>query len=170
MSVSMHEATIPVLVRNLNNLSGILELAAKHAEDKEIDPDILINARLFLDMFPLSRQVQITSDVSKGAAARLAGIDAPGYEDDESTFDELQERIKKTIAFLESVTAEQIDGSEEREITLQAGPNEYTFSGRQFVQHFVFPNVFFHAATAYNILRHNGVAIGKMDWLGAGRG
>ena len=167
MSLSMYESSIPVLIRNLNNLSAYLAKGADYASEKEIDDAVLVNARLFPNMFDLAHQIQIACDVSKGAAARLSGIEAPKFEDNEASFEELQTRISNTIKFLESVPADQIDGTEEKEITLPAGDKEFKFSGRDFLQTFVLPNVYFHAVTAYNILRHNGVEIGKMDFLGA---
>ena len=167
MSLSMYESSIPVLVRNLNNLSAYLAKGADYASEKEIDDAVLVNARLFPNMFDLAHQIQIACDVSKGAAARLSGIEAPKFEDNEASFEELQTRISNTIKFLESVPADQIDGTEEKEITLPAGDKEFKFSGRDYLQTFVLPNVYFHAVTAYNILRHNGVEIGKMDFLGA---
>jgi hypothetical protein len=167
MSISMYESSIPVLIRNLNNLSAFLVKAANHASEKDIDGGVLASSRLFPNMLPLTSQIQIACDVSKGAAARLSGIEAPSYEDNEASFEELQTRIAKTVKFLESIPAEKIDGSEEKEITLKAGPTEFKFSGKTYVQNFVLPNVYFHATTAFNILRHNGVEIGKMDFLGA---
>lgn len=167
MSISMYESTIPVLIRNLNNLSAFLVKAASHASEKSFDASVLPNARLFPNMLPLTSQIQIACDVSKGAAARLSGIEAPSYEDNEATFDELQVRISKTVTFLESVAADKFDGSEEKEITLKAGPTEFKFTGKAYLQNFVLPNVYFHSTTAFNILRHNGVEIGKMDFLGA---
>ena len=167
MSLSMYESSIPVLIRNLNNLSAYLAKGADYASEKEIDDAVLVNARLFPNMFDLAHQIQIACDVSKGAAARLSGIEAPKFEDNEASFEELQTRISNTIKFLESVPADQIDGTEEKEITLPAGDKEFKFSGRDYLQTFVLPNVYFHAVTAYNILRHNGVEIGKMDFLGA---
>jgi len=125
----MYQASIPVFVRMLDNLSGILDKAAAHAEARKIDPAIFINARLAPDMFPLSRQVQIATDMVKGCAARLAGIEVPSYEDNETTFSELQARIAKTKAFIESVSASQVDGSEERKITLKFGSKELSFFG-----------------------------------------
>jgi hypothetical protein len=163
----MYESTIPVLIRNLNNLSAFLVKAASHASEKSFDASVLPNARLFPNMLPLTSQIQIACDVSKGAAARLSGIEAPSYEDNEATFDELQVRISKTVTFLESVAADKFDGSEEKEITLKAGPTEFKFTGKAYLQNFVLPNVYFHSTTAFNILRHNGVEIGKMDFLGA---
>jgi len=166
MSLTMYQASIPVFVRMLDNLSGILDKAAAHAEAKKIDPAIFVNARLAPDMFPLSRQVQIATDMVKGCAARLAGIDVPSYEDNESTFSELQARIAKTKAFIESVSASQVDGSEERKITLKFGSKELSFLGQAYLLDFVLPNFHFHLTTTYAILRHNGVEIGKKDYTG----
>jgi hypothetical protein len=163
----MYKSSIPLLIRNLNNLSALLEKGASYAGEKEIDETVLVSARLFPNMLPLANQVQIACDVSKGAAARLGGVEAPKYEDNEATFDELLTRISNTIEFLKSVPADNLEGTEEKEITLQAGPNELKFSGSSYLQAFVLPNVYFHTTTAYNILRHNGVEIGKMDFLGA---
>ena len=166
MSLTMYQASIPVFVRMLGNLSAILDKAAAHAEAKKIDPSVFINARLAPDMFPLSRQVQIATDMAKGCAARLAGIEVPSYEDNESTFAELHARIAKTIAFIESVSASQIDGSEERQITLKFGSHELNFLGQAYLLNFVLPNFHFHLTTTYAILRHNGVEIGKKDYTG----
>jgi len=162
----MYQASIPVFVRMLDNLSGILDKAAAHAEARKIDPAIFVNARLAPDMFPLSRQVQIATDMVKGCAARLAGIEVPSYEDNETTFSELQARIAKTKAFIESVSASQVDGSEERKITLKFGSKELSFLGQAYLLDFVLPNVHFHLTTTYAILRHNGVEIGKKDYTG----
>jgi len=166
MSLTMYQASIPVFVRLLGNLSAILDKATAHAEAKKIDPAIFVNARLAPDMYPLSRQVQIATDMVKGCAARLAGIDVPSYEDNETTFAELQARITKTVAFIQSVSASQIDGSEEREITLKFGSKEAHFLGQAYLLDFVIPNVHFHLTTTYAILRHNGVEIGKRDYIG----
>jgi uncharacterized protein len=166
MSLTMYQASIPVFIRMLGNLSAILDKAAAHAEAKKIDPSVFINARLAPDMFPLSRQVQIAADMVKGCAARLAGVEVPSYEDNETTFAELQARIAKTLAFLQSVTAEQIDGSEERKINLKFGSREVHFLGQAYLLDFVYPNFHFHLTTTYAILRHNGVEIGKMDYIG----
>ncbi|MDP2902050.1 MAG: DUF1993 domain-containing protein [Methylovulum sp.] len=166
MSLTLYPASIPVFVRMLGNLSTILDKAAAHAEAKKIDPSIFINARLAPDMYPLSRQVQIATDTVKGCAARLAGIEVPRYEDNETTFPQLQARIAKTLTFIQSVTAEQIDGSEEREITLKFGSTELHFLGQPYLLNFVYPNFHFHLTTTYAILRHNGVALGKMDYVG----
>ncbi|TWC28963.1 hypothetical protein FBY03_1325 [Pseudomonas sp. SJZ079] len=166
MSLSMYQASIPVFTRQLNNLSTILGLAAAHAEAKKIDPSVFLNARLAPDMFPLSRQVQIACDGVKGGAALLAGIEAPSYADDETSFAELQARIAKTLAFLQGVSATQIDGSEERTVTLKRRDKETHFQGQAFLLDHVMPNFYFHLTTAYAILRHNGVEIGKRDFLG----
>jgi hypothetical protein len=166
MSLSMYQASVPVFVRMLDNLSKILELAVQYAEEKKIDPSVLINARLAPDMYPLSRQVQIATDMAKGCAARLAGVEVPVYEDNEATFPELQARIAKTLAFVQSVSAEQIDGSEERTVILKLRGREVSFMGQPYLLHFVLPNFYFHITIAYAILRHNGLAIGKMDYIG----
>ncbi|MDO9268336.1 MAG: DUF1993 family protein [Methylobacter sp.] len=166
MSLTMYQASIPVFVRMLGNLSAILDKAAAHAEAKKIDPAIFVNARLAPDMYPLSRQVQIATDIVKGCAARLAGIEVPRYEDNEATFAELQARIAKTKEFLQSVSASQIDGSEDRQITLKFGSRELGFLGQAYLLDFVLPNFHFHLTTTYAILRHNGVEIGKKDYTG----
>jgi len=166
MSLTLYQASIPHFIRMLGNLSEILNKAANHAEVKKIAPTIFINARLAPDMYPLSRQVQIATDMVKGCAARLAGIEVPSYEDNESTFAELQARIAKTVAFLESVSAAQIDGSEDRNITLKFGSRELSFLGQAYLFDFVIPNFHFHLTTAYAILRHHGVEIGKKDYTG----
>jgi len=167
MSLTMYQASIPAFVRMLDNLSNILDKAAAHAEAKKIAPAIFINARLAPDMFPLSRQVQIATDMVKGCAARLAGIEVPSYEDNEATFEELQARVAKTVAFLKSIRAEQIDGSEERDITVKFGSREFNFLGQAYLVDFVIPNFHFHLTSTYGILRHNGVDIGKMDYIGS---
>jgi len=166
MSLTMYQASIPAFVRMLGNLSAILDKAAAHAEAKKIDPAVFINARLAPDMFPLSRQVQIATDMVKGCAARLAGIEVPRYEDNETTFAELQARIDKTKAFLQSISASQIDGSEQRQITLKFGSRELSFLGQPYLLDFVLPNFHFHLSMTYAILRHNGVEIGKKDYIG----
>jgi len=166
MTLSMYQASVPVFIRALGNLSAILDKGAAFAEAKKIEPSVLVNARLAPDMFPLARQVQIATDGVKGCAARLAGVEVPSYADTESTFPELQARIAKTIAFLQGFTPEQIDGSEERVVTLKIRHKDISFVGQPYLLNFVLPNLFFHITTAYAILRHNGVEIGKMDFLG----
>jgi hypothetical protein len=166
MSISMYLASVPPIIRTLTNLKAVLEKAAAHVETKKIAPSVLINARLYPDMFPLSRQVQIATDNAKGAVSRLAGLEPPKYEDNESTFAELTARINKTIALLETFKPGQIDGSEDKTITLPTHDKILTFKGQSYLLDFVLPNIYFHVTTAYAILRHNGVEIGKQDFLG----
>lgn len=163
---SLYQVSIPVFIRILSNLSTLLDKGAAHAEAKKYDPSVLVNARLAPDMFALARQIQVASDSAKGLAARLAGVEVPSWPDEEKTIAELQARIAKTIDYLKSFKPEQIDGQEERTVTMKAGPNEYSFKGIDFLLGFAIPNFFFHVTTAYNILRHNGVDVGKMDYLG----
>lgn len=164
--LSMYDATIPPLKRALNNLSHILKKGEEHAEAKKIEPEVLLNARLFPDMYPLTRQVQIATDMSKGAAARLAGVEIPKYDDNETTFAELQTRIAKTIAFIDAVKPAQMEGSETRDVGITVRKMELKFTGQAYLLKWVLPNVYFHVTTAYNILRHNGVELGKADYLG----
>ncbi|MEC4820031.1 MAG: DUF1993 domain-containing protein [Scytonema sp. PMC 1069.18] len=166
MTISMYQASVPVFIHTLNNLVGILEKGATYAETKKIDPSVLVNSRLYPDMFPLSRQVQIASDVAKRGAAKLAEVEAPKFEDNETTFSELIERTQKTISFLNTLKPDQIDGSEERTITLEMRDNTLSFPGMPFLLYFVVPNLYFHVTTAYDILRHCGVELGKQDFLG----
>jgi len=166
VSLSLHDVSIPPLSLGLTNLSAILDKAAAHAESKKIDAKVLPDARLIADMFPLKRQVQIACDTAKGAAARLAGVEIPKHEDTESTIAELKERIAKTLAFIASVKAEQVNAGEGREIVLQFPRQTLKFSGRDYLMKFVFPNFYFHLTTAYAILRKNGVEVGKNDFLG----
>lgn len=166
MSISMYAASVPPMIRSLTNLWSILEKAIPHAEAKKIDPLVLVNACLYPDMFPLVRQVQIATDVAKGALSRLAGLEPPKYEDNESTFHEILARIDKTIALLESIDSKQIDGTEDRTITLPMHDKTVDFKGLPYLLDFVLPNVYFHVTTVYAILRHNGVEIGKKNFLG----
>lgn len=166
MTISMYEASAPRFVNMLRNLSAILARAEVHAAARKIAPEVLLSARLFPDMFPLSKQVQIACDHAKGAVARLAGVEVPGFADNEQSFAELQERIARTIAFVESVDAAQVNGSEARDIALSIGGQQLQFQGMQYLLGFALPNFYFHLVTAYNILRHNGVDIGKRDFIG----
>ena len=166
MTLSMYQASVPRFVNMLNNLSAILTKAEAHATARKIDPAVLLSSRLFPDMFPLTRQIQISCDNAKGPVARLAGIDVPVHEDTEQTFAELQARIAKTISFMQSFKPAQIDGSEDRNIVLKLGPQEVPFVGMQYLLGFALPNFYFHVVTAYNILRHNGVEVGKRDYIG----
>ncbi len=163
----MYQELVPVAIRQLENLSNILNKGAAHAAAKKIDESVLINARLFPDMFPLSRQVQIACDAVKAGAARLAEIEIPSHPDTETTFEQLQERIQKTIAFLKTVKAEQIDGKEDLKISYVQRNKESNFIGLPYLQNYVLPNLYFHITTTYAILRHNGVEVGKKDYLGS---
>jgi uncharacterized protein len=166
MTISMYQASLPGLIRSLGNLAAILEKADAHATAKKIDPTVLINSRLSPDMLPLSKQVQISSDVARRGVARLAGVEAPSMEDNETTFPELIARLQKTIDYLHQFTPAQIDGSEEKEITLPVGKETMQFAGMPYLLYFILPNVYFHVTTAYGILRHSGVELGKADFLG----
>jgi len=166
MTISMYRASVPVMTNTLGNLVGILEKGAAYAEARKIDPAVLITARLYPDMFPLSRQVQIASDNAKGPVARLAGQEPPKFEDNEASFPELIARVQKTIAFLQTFTPAQIDGSEERAIQITLRGQPVTYQGLPYLLHHALPNLFFHVTTAYNILRHNGVEVGKRDFIG----
>jgi uncharacterized protein len=165
MAISMYQISVPVLVRLLTNLSAILGKAAEHAENK-FDPRALLDARLSPDMFTLTRQVQVASDMSKAAVARLAGVEIPVFEDKEASIPDLQARLTKTIEFLKTLRPEQIDGSEDRDITVPLRDRALHFKGLPYVLNWVLPNFYFHVTTAYAILRHNGVPLGKMDFLG----
>lgn len=167
MPLSMYQASVPAFQQTLTALSAILDKAAAHAAAAGTDPAELVSARLAPDMFPLSRQVQIATDHAKGAAARLAGREAPKYEDNETTLEELKARIAKTLDFISSVEVPEIDGSEEKEITLALRDRTLNFTGQRYLVHFALPNFYFHATTAYDILRHKGVPIGKRDFMGA---
>ena len=167
MTISMYQATIPVCTRMLNNLAAILEKAAAHANARKIDPTVLIDDRLYPDMLPMGRQIMIASDTAKGSAARLAGVEPPKYEDNEKTFPELIERLRKTIAYLNTFKPEQIDGSEKKTITLKFRDDTLTLEGLTYLLNRVLPNLYFHVSIAYAILRYNGVDIGKKDYLGA---
>ncbi|MEH2355588.1 DUF1993 domain-containing protein [Nostoc sp.] len=166
MSISMYQASVPVFIHTLNNLVGILEKAATYAETKKIDQHVLVSSRLFPDMFPLSKQVQIASDIAKRGAAQLAGVEAPKFEDNETTLPELIDRVQKTISYLDTFKPEQIDGSEDKTITITQGDKSLSFEGMPFLLYFVLPNVYFHITTTYDILRHCGVELGKKDFLG----
>jgi hypothetical protein len=164
----MYQASVPVFVRAFDNLSAILDKGAAFAAAKKIDPAVLINARLAPDMFALARQVQIASDTVKGCVARLAGIEIPKFADTETTFPELKERLAKTAAFAKSVSSAQIDGTEGKAVVVKVSPTrELPFTGQSYLLTFVLPNLFFHVTAAYAILRHNGVEIGKTDYLGS---
>ena len=162
----MYQASVPVFSRALNNLAALLEKAAAHAEARKIDSAVMINYRLYPDMLPLSKQVQIASDSAKGGAARLAGSEPPKYEDNETSFPELIARLRKTVAYLESIKPEQIDGCEDKTVSWKTQTTTRTMQGMPYLLSHVTPNVYFHVTTAYDILRHCGVEIGKQDFLG----
>jgi len=167
--MNIHDASVPVFTHFLRSLAVILKKAEAHCAAKKIDPAVLLQSRLFPDMFALTRQVQIASDAAKGAGARLAGIPVPSYPDEEKTFDELQARIAKTIDFLAGLKKEQFEGAETRDIHIKAGPRELDFKGAAFLETWAKPNFYFHLTTAYAILRHNGVELGKPDFLAGGQ-
>jgi hypothetical protein len=167
MSVSMSQIAGAVFVQTLSALSASLAKAEAYAAAKKFDPAILLNARLAPDMFPMSRQIQTACDFAKGTMARLAGVEVPSWKDDEKTIAELQARIAKTLDFVRSFKPGQIDGSEARDITLTLGGNPVTFKGQPYLTHFALPNFYFHCTVAYAILRHNGVELGKRDFMGS---
>ncbi len=166
MSLSMYQASIPVILQMFGSISAVLDKAAAQAAERKIDPTVLVNDRLAPDMLPLSAQIQIMTDQAKGCAARLAGIDIPAFADTEKTIDELKARIAKTVDFVKSLTPDQINGAEDREVVLKIGGNDLKLKGSQYFFHFFLPNFYFHATTAYDILRHNGIQIGKRDFIG----
>jgi len=166
MKISMYQASVPPMTRTLKNLSAILKKGAAHAKAKKIDPSVLVNARLAPDMYPLARQVQIACDMLKFGTARLAGIKPPRNPDKEATFEELQARIDKTLKFVRKVKREQIDGSDNRQIVLKFPGGSFEFKGLVYLTGWVLPNFYFHVMAAYAILRHNGVDVGKRDFLG----
>lgn len=167
MTLSLYDFSVGALIRGLTNLSTVLDKATAHAVSKKFDPLVLVQARLYPDMHALVRQVQIACDTAKGAAARLAGIDVPRHEDTEATFEELKQRIAKTIEFLRGVKAEKIDGPGDRVIELKFPNGAMKFTAVSYIADFVLPNFYFHASMVYALLRTNGVEIGKTDFLGA---
>jgi uncharacterized protein len=168
MSLSVYEASVPVLKQMLAALGKILEKAEAHVAAKKLEPAALLQARLFPDMFNFTRQVQIACDFAKGTAARLAGVDVPSYEDKEASFAELRERVARTLAFVGSLDEAKFQGAESRQIVLRAGtPKEQRFDGRTYLLHYALPQFYFHMTTAYALLRHNGLEIGKLDYMGA---
>ena len=167
MTISMYDASVPVFKQMLGSLSAILDKAEAYATARKIDPAALLQARLYPDMFPLTRQVQIAADFAKGACARLAGVEVPRYDDNEASFADLKQRIAKTIAFIEGLPREAIAHSEDRDITLTVAGNPMEFKGQAYLLHWALSNFYFHATTAYGILRHNGLEIGKRDFIGA---
>lgn len=166
-TISMHDASAPVFAKMLGNMLNWLEAAEAHAEAKKFSTDVYLTLRLAPDMLPFGRQIQIASDAAKGCVARLAGVEIPKYEDNEATLDELAERIRKTRDFVLSVPAEAFQGSEGREVSIPRRTGEpLKFDGTTYLRHFALPNFYFHATTTYALLRHAGVTLGKMDYLG----
>jgi hypothetical protein len=166
MSISMYQASVPRFVNILGNLANILDKAQAHVDAKKLADATLTGYRLFPDMLPMSTQVQIACDSAKGVVARLAGVESPVFEDNEKTLADLKARVAKTIAFIQTITPEQIDGTEDKDIVTKRGEKETHYKGMQFLLGHAIPKFYFHITTAYNILRHNGVEIGKRDFLG----
>ena len=169
MTLSMHQASVPVFLRALDNLRHVLQKGEAFAVEKGIEPEVLLQTRLIADMLPLVRQVQIATDMAKNGSFRLSGIDPPKFADDETTFAQLHARIDRAIALIGELAPAQIDGSEARAITVPMRAGEMHFDGQTYLLHYVIPNLFFHCTTAYAILREAGVPIGKLDFMGAPR-
>jgi hypothetical protein len=167
MSISMHSASVPVFTRMFANATVWLDKAEAHAQERKFDPSVYMSARLAPDMLPLPKQIQIACDAAKFCVARLAGVEGPKFEDDETTLDELRARLRKTSDYVQSVPAAQIDGSDAKSIAVPRRDGSITMTGEAYLKHFVLPNFFFHMTTTYALLRHNGVPLGKMDFLGA---
>lgn len=167
MSLSMHSASVPIFVRTLGNLLGWLDKAEAHAAAKKFDPNVLLSTRLAPDMLPFTKQIQIACDAAKFGVARLAGVEAPKFEDNETTMAELRERVRKTIDYVQSVPADKVDGSDDRQVNVPRRDGTLTLAGEAYLKHYVLPNFFFHVTTAYALLRHNGVDLGKADYLGS---
>lgn len=167
MAISMHSASVPVFTRMLGHLAAWLDKAEAHAQAKKFDTSVYLAARLAPDMLPFTKQIQIACDAAKFGVARLAGVEAPKFEDNETSFADLRERIRKTVAFVESVPASAIDGAEDKDITVPRRDGNIVLKGEFYLKHYVQPNFYFHVTTAYALLRHNGVELGKGDFLGA---
>jgi hypothetical protein len=166
MAISLYAASVPVFTQGIKALRGVLAKGEAHAAALKIQPEVLLQSRLYPNMFPLTRQVQIAADFAKGVPGRLAGVELPAYPDTETTFAELYARIDKTLAFIGGLTPAQIDGQEGRTIELKVGGQTMTFQGQPYLLGFGLPNFYFHATTAYAILRHSGVDVGKRDFIG----
>ena len=166
MQMSMYQASAPVFTKMLTNLAGILDKAQAHAEAKKFDPTVLLDSRLSPDMLPFTKQIHIATDFARGCIARLAGQEPPKFEDNERSFAELKTRIERSIAAIKEYGPAQIDGSENREINIKMGGQPKTFTGQKYLQEIIMPNFFFHVTTAYALLRHNGVELGKKDFVG----
>ena len=166
MQITMYRATVPVFARALRNLIAVLQKGEASATARKIEPAVILNYRLAPDMFPLTRQVQIATDMAKGCVSRLAGVEIPAYEDTEATFGEVIARLEKCIAYLEGFKPGQIDGTEDKVITLKRPTGDISYPGLQYALEYVTPNVYFHCTSAYAILRHCGVDVGKKDFIG----
>lgn len=166
MTISMYQASVPAFTKMLTNLKDLLKKAEDYCAAKKIEPSVLLTARLYPDMFHLTRQVQIAADIAKGAASRIAGVEIPSYEDKEASFADLYARIDKTLAYVATFTPAQIDGKENADITITPGGKTMQFKGEPYLVHWVMPNFYFHVMAVYAILRHNGVEVGKNDYLG----
>lgn len=167
MTISLYAASLPLFKQMLNSMDAVLSKAEEHAVARKIDPDALLQARLFPDMFPLLRQVQVATDFARGVSARLAGVDVPVFEDNQHTFADLHQLISKSLAFIDTIKPEQVDGQENRQITTRPGtPKERNFAAQDYLLHYGLPQFFFHITTTYAILRHNGVEVGKRDYMG----
>ena len=165
--MSFYDATVPAFMQMLGNLAGLLNKAEAHCKARNIQPEVLLTARLYPDMFPLSRQIQLACDFAAKSCARLAHIEVPTSQDTEKSFEDLRQRIAKTVDYLKTFTPAQFEGADARDVTFPVGPNNsITLKGQQFVNRAAFPNFYFHATTTHGILRHNGVEIGKRDFLG----
>ena len=165
--MSFYDAVVPAYLQMLGSLTGILGKAEAHCKAKNIQPDVLLGSRLFPDMLPLSKQIQLASDFAAKGCARLTHSEVPSTPDTEKTFEELKQRLAKTADYVKAFKPSQFDGADARDVTFPAGPDKsMTVKGQQFLSHFALPNFYFHAATAHDILRHNGVEIGKRDFLG----
>jgi uncharacterized protein len=165
MSISMYEASIPHFVRMLGNLSAILDKAIAHAQTKSIEESVFINARLIPDMYPLSQQIQIATYMTRACVSRLAGLEVPSYENNETTFSDFKARIAETIAFLQDIDSEQIDNSYDQPITIKMGVKEVVYTSQVYLLDVIIPHFYFHVTTAYAILRHHGVGLGKKDYI-----
>lgn len=166
MSISVYDASVPVFVQVLEALIGLVDKAEAHAQAKKIEPSVLLGARLFPDMFPLIRQLQLSTDFAKGACARLAGVDVPSYQDNEASFADIRQRLKRTIEFVQSLPKDSFAGGGARDVTVRVAGQPTTFKGQPYLLHFALPNFYFHATTAYAILRHCGIELGKRDFIG----
>ena len=167
MSITMHTASVPVFIRMLGNLGTWLDKAEAHAQAKKFDPAVDLGARLAPDMLPFTKQIQIACDGAKFGVSRLAGIEAPKFDDSEASITDLRERVRVTVAFIQSVPASKIDGTEDKDVTIPRRDGPMTLKGEVYLKHYVMPNFYFHLTMAYALLRHNGVELGKADYLGA---